>query len=253
MYILSKFVIALISPLGASLFLGAVAVLFALSKWRRFSLLLGLLTLGWLWVWSLPVASDRLRATLEGQFPPVTISALPVVDAIVVLGGGVTPPSMGSDMPNLEGGADRVWFGARLFHAGKAPLVVLSGGSDPEYSAFSEAQAMREFLLALGVDEGAIVIEGRSRNTTQNARFSAELLAGSVAKRILLVTSALHMPRALARFEQEFEPYGIEVTPAVTDHEVIAEPSWRAWLPNTKALDGSARAMKEWVGYWVGR
>ena len=51
MYILSKFVIALISPLGASLFLGAVAVLCALCKWRRFSLLLGLLALGWLWVW----------------------------------------------------------------------------------------------------------------------------------------------------------------------------------------------------------
>lgn len=253
MYILSKFVIALISPLGVALFLSGCALLLGLFRFRRLAWTVGLLAFFWLGVWSLPVASNGLRGSLEGQYPAVQLDALPVADAIVVLGGGVTPPPFGAVVPNLEAGADRVWFGAQLFLAGKAPLVALSGGSDPAFSAMTEAQAMREFLLALGVDEGAIVIEGRSRNTTQNARFSAELLAGSVAKRILLVTSALHMPRALARFEQEFEPYGIEVTPAVTDHEVMAEPSWRAWLPNTKALDGSARAMKEWVGYWVGR
>lgn len=249
MYILSKFAIALISPLGASLFLGAVAVLFALSKWRRFSLLLGLLALGWLWVWSLPVASDRLRATLEGQFPPVTMSALQEAGAIVVLGGGVTPPSMGSDMLNLEGGADRVWFGARLFHAGKAPLVVLSGGSDPEYSAFSEAESMALFMVALGVERDVLLLESASRNTTQNAVFTAALLAERGINRILLVTSALHMPRAVAQFEAA----GMTVIPAPTDHEVLHRPGWQRWLPDTAALDGSARAMKEWVGFWVGR
>ena len=249
MYILSKFVIALISPLGASLFLGAVAVLFALSKWRRFSLLLGLLALGWLWVWSLPVASDRLRATLEGQFPPVTMSALQEAGAIVVLGGGVTPPSMGGDMPNLEGGADRVWFGARLFHAGKAPLVVLSGGSDPEYSAYSEAESMARVMVSLGVGRDALLLEDASRNTSQNAVFTAALLEGREIERIVLVTSALHMPRAVARFEAE----GLSVFPAATDHEVMVRPGWQRWLPSTRALDGSARAMKEWVGLWVGR
>lgn len=249
MYILSKFAIALISPLGASLFLGAVAVLLALSKWRRFSLLLGLLAFGWLWVWSLPVACDRFRATLEGQFPPVTISALPVVDAIVVLGGGVTPPSMGSDIPNLEGGADRVWFGARLLHAGKAPLVVLSGGSDPDYSAFSEAESMALFMGALGVERDVLLLESASRNTSQNAVFTAALLAERGVNQILLVTSALHMPRAVARFEEA----GVTVIPASTDHEVLHRPGWQRWLPDTDALDGSARAMKEWVGLWVGR
>lgn len=204
------------------MFLGAVAVLLALSKWRRFSLLLGLLALGWLWVWSLPVASDRLRATLEGQFPLVTMSALPQVDAIVVLGGGVTPPSMGSDMPNLEGGADRVWFGARLFHAGKAPLVVLSGGSDPEYSAFSEAESMALFIGALGVQRNVLLLGSSSRNTTQNAVFTAGLLAERGVNRILLVTSALHMPRAVARFEAA----GMTVVPASTDRELLSRLGW---------------------------
>lgn len=249
MYILSKFVIALISPLGAALFLSGCALLLGLFRFRRLAWTVGLFVWIWLGVWSLPVASDRLRATLEGQFPPVTVSALPVVDAIVVLGGGVTPPSMGSDMPNLEGGADRVWFGVRLFHAGKAPLVVLSGGSDPEYSAFSEAESMALFMGGLGVDRDVLLLESASRNTTQNAVFTAALLAERGINRILLVTSALHMPRAVARFEEA----GMIVIPAPTDHEVLLRPGWQRWLPDTGALDGSARAMKEWVGFWVGR
>jgi uncharacterized SAM-binding protein YcdF (DUF218 family) len=249
MYILSKFVIALISPLGAALFLSGCALLLGLFRFRRLAWTVGLFVWIWLGVWSLPVASDRLRATLEGQFPPVTVSALPVVDAIVVLGGGVTPPSMGSDMPNLEGGADRVWFGARLFHAGKAPLVVLSGGSDPEYSAFSEAESMALFMVTLGVERDVLLLESASRNTSQNAVFTAALLAERGINRILLVTSALHMPRAAARFEEA----GMIVIPAPTDHEVLLRPGWQRWLPDTGALDGSARAMKEWVGFWVGR
>ncbi len=249
MYILSKFVIALISPLGASLFLGVLALLLSLGRRRRFSTYCGALAVVWLGVWSLPMASDWLRGTLESQFPAVEIADLPQVDAIVVLGGGVTPPSMGSDMPNLEGGADRVWFGARLFHAGKAPLVVLSGGSDPEYSAFSEAESMALFMVTLGVERDVLLLESASRNTSQNAVFTAALLAERGINRILLVTSALHMPRAAARFEEA----GMIVIPAPTDHEVLLRPGWQRWLPDTGALDGSARAMKEWVGFWVGR
>lgn len=249
MYILSKFAIALISPLGASLLLGLLALLFAALARRRLAVLSGVMAVGWLGLWSLPVASDWLRGTVEDQFPPVAVSALPQADAIVVLGGGVTPPALGGETPNLESGADRVWHGARLFLAGKAPLVLLSGGSDPAFNATSEAAAMRQFMLAFGVPDKAMVLEGQSRSTSQNARFSAAMLADRGIERILLVTSALHMPRAVARFEDA----GLTVIAAATDHEVMPEPVWRAWLPRTDALDGSARAMKEWVGYWVGR
>lgn len=249
MYILSKFAIALISPLGASLFLGVSALLLALGRRARLSVFFGVLAVGWLGVWALPVTSDWLRGTLEDQFPPVAIASIPSVDAIVVLGGGVTPPSVGAVVPNLEAGADRVWFGAQLFHAGKAPLVVLSGGSDPEYSAFSEAESMAQVMGALGVERDALLLEGESRNTSQNAAFTAALLEERGIGRIVLVTSALHMPRALARFEGE----RLSVFPAATDHEVMVRPGWQRWLPSTRALDGSARAMKEWVGLWVGR
>ena len=79
--------------------------------------------------------------------------------------------------------------------------------------------------------------------------FTADVLARRGINRILLATSALHMPRSLALFEAQ----GLEVIPAATDHEVTPLPGWRKWLPDTGALDGSSRAIKEIVGRLVGR
>lgn len=249
MYILSKFAISLISPLGASLLLGLFALLFATFSRRRMAVLSGVIAVGWLGFWSLPLASNWLRGTLEDQFPPVPVASVPQAGAIVVLGGGVTPPAKGRSVPNLESGADRVWYGARLMHAGKAPVVVLSGGADLAFSATTEAEAMRELMLDLGVDNESVFLETRSRNTFENARFSVNILNKVGIDTIILVTSAIHMQRALARFKNE----GIRVIPAATDHEVLRRPGWQNWLPDTAALDGSARAMKEWVGYCLGR
>jgi len=99
------------------------------------------------------------------------------------------------------------------------------------------------------VPDSAMVLETESRNTTENARFTADILQERGIQRILLVTSALHMPRSVALFERQ----GLEVIPAATDHEVRPEPVWRQWMPSTDALDGSGRAIKEIVGKLVGR
>lgn len=108
---------------------------------------------------------------------------------------------------------------------------------------------MHAFLRDLGVPDEAIRLEERSRNTSQNAKFSAQWLQEQGVGRILLVTSALHMPRAVELFETQ----GLAVIPAATDHEVQERPLWQDWLPASSALDGSARAMKELIGRFVGR
>ena len=191
-----------------------------------------------------------LTSQIESQFPQVPIVSLPHAQAIVVLGGTVVPPTGKSTEIKL-GRAGRVWYGARLFHAGKAPLVLLSGGSDLERQAFSEARAMAVLLEDLGVPAQAVVLEESSRNTRQNAAFSAALLKLRGIEHILLVTSALHMPRALALFNGQ----GLQVTPAPTDFEAGQEsPSGLlAWLPDSSSLNGSSLAMKELVGLWAGR
>jgi len=249
MFVVSKVAIALISPLGASLFGGLLALLLALAGRRRLAFWFGALALLWLWFWSLPAASNWVRGYLEDQHPPMAVHEVPQAEAIVVLGGGVSPAGHGDLYPKLESGADRVWHAARLFHASKAPLVLLTGGSDPSHSAASEAEAMGQFMRDLGVPGQALVLENRSRNTSQNAEYSADILAEQGINRILLVTSAYHMPRAKGLFEAQ----GLEVIPVATDHEVLSRPLWRNLLPEARALDGSSRAIKEIVGRLVGR
>ena len=247
---LSKFVTCLLSPLGSSLCLLGLTLFLAWRRRSRLATACGVLAMVWLWAWSMPVLSLWLRGTLEDQFAQPPLSRVPQAQAMVVLGGGVSPPSGKATDINLGAAADRVWYVARLFHAGKAPLLLLSGGSDPQRHAFSEARAMAIFLQDLGVPEQALVLEEASRNTLENAAFTAQLLNERGIRHVLLVTSALHMPRALALFAAQ----GLQVEPAATDFESDSPPPGAlAWLPDAEALDGSGRAMKEWVGKWVGR
>jgi uncharacterized SAM-binding protein YcdF (DUF218 family) len=243
----SKLAIAMISPLGAALGVGALACFLGMFRRSRVALVLGFSALVWLYAWSLPVMSLWLRARIEGQYPATTIQAVRAAQAIVVLGGAIAPAQAGHNEPNLGAGVDRVWYAARLYHAGKAPLLLLSGGSDPTISMTSEAEAMRLLLRDLGVPDTAMLLESRSRTTEENARFSGALLRQRGITTVLLVTSALHMKRAFRHWDAE----GLQVQPAATDYEARLVPVWQMWLPDAGALDGSARALKELVGSWL--
>jgi uncharacterized SAM-binding protein YcdF (DUF218 family) len=250
MILLDKLAIVVLSPLGTSLCLLGVAFLLAWRRRLRISAGAGVLAFAWLWVWSMPVVSGWLRGSIEYRHPPGAISALPQAQAIVVLGGALSPPTGRAVDSNLGAAADRVWHAAHLFHAGKAPLVLLSGGSDPQQYRYSEARAMAGFLGDLGVPENAMLLEEASGTTRENAAFSAALLKQRGIHHVLLVTSALHMPRALKLFVEQ----GLDVEPAPTDYESDQlSPGLLGWLPDTGALDGSGRAIKELVGLWVRR
>jgi len=244
---LSKLSIALMSPLGTALLLMLLGMLLARCGRPRAAWSSVVLGFAWLVLWSLPPASNWLVSQVEQEFPFQPLSALPSAPAMVVLGGGIHPSRSAVTPPNLESSADRVWYAARLYHAGKAPLLVLSGGSDPRTSVGTEAEAMRELLRDLGVPDLALLLEGKSRTTRENAIYSAELLRSRGIRRVLLVTSALHMHRAKKLFEQQ----GIEVDPAPTDHEARPLSSWQLVLPDAGALEGSGHAIKELVGGWL--
>ncbi|MFZ4481048.1 MAG: YdcF family protein [Rhodoferax sp.] len=250
MTLLSKLVIWLLSPLGTVLTLAVLALLLVRQRHLRASWAAALMALLWLWLWATPLASLWLRGLVEDSSNAVPIASLPVAQAIVVLGGAVSPPSGRSLEIDLQSAADRVWHAAKLYHAGRAPLLLLSGGGELERQAYSEARAMAMLLADLGLPAQAMLLEEKSRNTRENAAFSAAQLRSRGIERVLLVTSALHMPRAAALFAAQ----GLQVTAAPTDFEAnrLAPPGLLAWLPDALALDGSGRAMKEIVGRWVG-
>jgi uncharacterized SAM-binding protein YcdF (DUF218 family) len=250
-FYLDKLLSQLAYPLGLALTLVSLAWLLLLLGRRRLGLISLALGILWLFFWSMPSVSDRLRLSLEGQLIAAPVETLPALDALVVLGGGIRGAPPGWSYPDLGRAADRVWHAARLYHAGKAPRIILSGGSQPWLGERGdEANAMREFLVDLGVPRKAILIESRSRNTRENAVYTRELMRESGIERVFLVTSALHMPRALGTFRAA----GIEAVPAPADFEVMPETAHPLrWMPDAEALQDSSRALKEYLGWWVYR
>ena len=247
---LSRYFTLLISPLGFSLILLAIALIQAGFKRIKWGMTLALCAFFWLWIWSMPLASYLLQSRMESAYPPLLIEDVPNAEAIVVLGGGINSALAGFPYPNLYLAADRVWHAARLYRAGKAPWVVLSGGADLSLAQESEAKAMAGFIKDLGVPNLALILEEQSRTTSQNASMTATLLKErNITHHILLVTSALHMERAKRLFEKR----GFQVEAIATDHEATARPVGPlAYLPDAEALSNSARAMKELVGRVAG-
>jgi len=246
-----KILSQLASPLSLALLLGLVGLALLLARRRLAGAGLLLLALSGLGLLSLPAVADILLRSLEERYPELPAVELPVAEAIIVLGGGVMPRPEARPYPDLQSGSDRVWHAARIFRAGKAPLVILSGGVIPRLGIeVSEAEAMRIFLVDLGVPAKAIRLEKRSRNTYENAVFSEEILRESGLTRVLLVTSALHMPRALAAFRAA----GVEAIPAPTDFMAREEPPQVLhWLPEVKALTVSTAVWHEYLGLWMYR
>ncbi len=252
MFDLGKIFIHLTSPLGSCLLLVPCGVLLIVLSRKRLGWFVIVLAFAWLFLWSTPAASVWLRQGLERQFPQRVAADYPVVDAIVVLGGGVQGGRKGWRIgAHLKSGADRAWFGAQLYHAGRAPVLIVSGGSrDWSNADESEASAMQTFENDLGVPVSSILLENRSRNTEENALYTKQLLAEHHFGKILLVTSAVHMPRALALFRAQ----GIDAIPAPTDFDAIPPRTLlQRWLPDAETLDRSSKAIKEYLAIGIHR
>jgi uncharacterized SAM-binding protein YcdF (DUF218 family) len=110
----------------------------------------------------------------------------------------------------------------------------------------SEADEMAGLLVEWGVPREAILLEEKARTTSENAAESARLLRARGVKRVLLVTSSIHMRRALASFRAE----GLEAIPSACDALAAGPPSTGplAWLPAPEALARTHRALKELLG-----
>lgn len=195
-----------------------------------------------LFVMGLPAVATGLGHALERKFPPTPLEAIPNADAIVLLGGGVGAVTEGVPYPELYGAADRAIMAVRLFRAGKAPIVIPTGGGAVE--------AEKPLLETLGVPASSIVCEDEARDTAENASKTLAILRRRGCKRALVVTSAWHLPRAMMLFQSA----GIEFVPVGCDYEctMAAEKSARVplWmkLPNPEAAGKAAYFVKEWLG-----
>lgn len=248
MFIVNKIVFLFLNPLMIGLIGLLVGWLFGRRGLRKCATAAKVTACLWLWFWSTTLPSRWIGRPWEAQYPPCEIAALPTADAIVELGGGMgghDQPGYGAEMAVS---ADRVWCAARLWKAGKAPVVVPSGEGAMEGDVV--------FLTDYGLPRAALWVENLSRNTEENAKFSAKLLRQRLPKtarpRILLVTSAWHMRRSLLMFEK-YAP-GVEVIPVATDYEhTLASQrtlTGKDLFPNADAIARNAALFKEFLGYW---
>ena len=198
----------------------------------------------WLYLCSTALFADVLMAQLEDDYRPKALSVLPNADAIVVLGGATRGDTHWSSMADLHSAADRITHGLALYKAGKAPLVLVAGGSTT--GSRPEAEQIGDYLELMGLPASVLLLERQSLDTQQNAAYSWVLLEGRGANRILLVTSAYHMGRAVPLFERA----GFEVIPAPTDYQrLVGKPVVPVWLPTVDDLGRTTAAIKEFVGF----
>ena len=202
--------------------------------------------------------STLLMQSLEWRhLPPQSI---PTADAIVVLGGSTRPADAPRPWVDVMESGDRVLHGAQLYKEGKAPKLIFSGGRIPwKGGGPPESEDMAQIAMALGVPEADIIQEPTSLNTRQNAVNVQAILEKENINRILLVTSAMHMPRSLAIFKK----LGIDAIAAPTDFQVservVAEIRGTrqaillSLLPDAGHLADFTRAMKEYIGLVVYR
>jgi uncharacterized SAM-binding protein YcdF (DUF218 family) len=186
----------------------------------------------------------------ELRHTPVPISSSPTADVIVLLGGDVGLPVPPRTESQLHG--NRLLHAFRLFEAGKAPLILVTGGNVfPQEGLSAEAAYSKAILASWGVPDDAILTENKSRNTRQNALYSHQILSAKGVDKILLVTGAFHMPRAAAVFRQ----VGFEVIPSPSSFSVTdyRRPKLLDWWPSLGNLGQAKAVMRERLGIFVYR
>jgi len=238
----------LLSPLLFVLLLAAGILLVVLQKRKAALWLLGSST-ALLLLLSLAVVSDSVLRPLERKWPAFPASP-PTVDAIVVLGGGVRQGA--ADEPAggslTEESRARVLYAAILSRRLGVPVIVSGGETWAERFGRSEAEVGAAMLVSLGVPAANIIQEGKSRTTRENAAETAKIIRGRRMSRVALVTSAVHMPRAMRAFAWE----GISCVPAPTNYRSRAGyPGLIDFLPSFRSLQDSFDAFREYCGIFL--
>jgi uncharacterized SAM-binding protein YcdF (DUF218 family) len=249
---LSKILPVFVMPITVVMVLVVAAIFLLRRKKTRSTIGILLAAIVVLWVSATPLVAQSLYRGLESRFPPMPLADVPQAGCIVLLGGAVSPPMKPRVDTELSESIDRVYKAAQLFRAGKARMLIVTAGNQPwSLSPWAEADLIRELLVEWGVPKEAIFLEGSSRNTRENAIYSRNLIDSINCESSLLVTSAAHMPRAVAAFQA----VGVSITPISTDVRVVEEstPAAMDFLPSAGALAMTTEAIRELIGGWVYR
>ena len=194
---------------------------------------------------SLPIISDKLINYLEEDYTLQDASAINNADAIVVLSGMLKTIKADDKLKyEFSDGVDRILSGIDLFKNNKASLLILTKGQVPWSLGIPEGEYLKEFAIKFGVPEESILLTDNVENTDQEAKSVKKLLNSNDAK-VILITSAFHMPRA----KKVFEASNIKVIPFAVDfinsHQKL---TFMNFIPSADALSDTSLFVKEMIG-----
>ncbi len=260
---LSKFLPNLIYPAGMIIFLLLAGLIFCKSANAKNRLM-------WILLIFILISGNKLPGAylirrLEKTYP--VYSGTERADVIVVLGGGTVTKSFPRQTVEVNGAGDRIIYAADLYRQGLADRILLGGSYIPwrdgevvtESGISSPASEMAELMNgSFGIPGEVLIIQDRSLNTYEEAVEDAKVLRDNGYSKILLVTSATHMRRAVPLFEKQ----GLEVIPAPTDFSFSDqewenllrfdwETAWSFIIPTIGSMETLQNAMKEYIGYFV--
>ena len=237
MIYLNKLLPIFASPLGLISFL----IILGIFTKRMFYIAAALLLL---WVTSLPIVSNSLLGFLERNYQVQTLNNVEDHDTVVVLSGMVrTIQNNGEVYYEFGEAVDRILAGISLIKDGKADRMILTRGQLPWSLGVPEGEFLSNFAEMNGVEAAKITLTRVVQNTDDEAKAIAELITSN--EKLILVTSAFHMPRARKVFENQ----NILVTEFPVDFLSGApELGILDFLPNASAFKNSSLFVREMIG-----
>lgn len=250
-FVLSKLFWFLIQPVNLAIILLLAGLLLAMLRWRRTAYgLFGAAALSLvLCVWT--SFGALLVTPLEDRFPRPPLPEN--VAGIVVLGGGFEGGiNLVRGGYELNSGGDRYVEAAALARRYPNAKIVISGGTGTlVLEGEDDASTAVRLFEALGVARERLILEGKSRNTYENAVFTKDLVTPGPGETWLLVTSAFHMPRSMALFRKAEFP----VLPWPVDYRTSGEEGIGFFTDNpVDSLQTATLGIREWIGliaYWL--
>jgi uncharacterized SAM-binding protein YcdF (DUF218 family) len=240
MLFLNKLLPIFVLPLGWVVLL----LIFALIRRKWWPVVVALAVL---YLASLPCTGRALLGFLESRYPSLAVADVEKADAIVPLGGIFGAPVSEGHLPNMAGSGARLEAGIVLWQQHKADWLVFTGGRIPwEHQDEVEGNLAKRAAAARGVPPQQIVVTREVGNTADEARAVADLMKERGWEKIILVTSAWHMPRAARLFRKA----GVNFTPFPVDfrHDEHGHLTLLDFLPSAGALGDTELALRECYG-----
>ena len=242
--------VALLQPVPVLFLLQGLALLLLWWRLRGRRPLIAWLAIPYLLLlaYCLPIVAYYAAGGLEWSFPPLT-KRPPQAEAIVVLDGGIIPPTETIPRTQLSDSTlRRCLAAAELYHHGAPCPVVISGGQvDVSKPGGPAAEAMSDFLMRLGVPFADLVIEDQSTDTYENSVRCQQLLEQRGLTTLVLVTDATHLRRATRHFESR----ELAVIPAGSYYCTgeFQDLSVQDFLPQLRAAEINNRVFHELLGF----